>query len=270
MDKPQIRLIPIKKLKISLFNIRHSNLEEGIDELAKSIATIGLLHPIVVRSWEEGYEVVMGQRRFLAFRKLYQETEDPKWEKIPAIVSDVKDETEILIRSLSENVQRLDLTYDDKMEVAVKLRDKLGSDEEAAKRIGVTVKTFKKWLGYKAVPEPIKRMVNEGKLSATTAMRISQSIPEEDRAVEVAEKVRELDRGEKRNLFIDLARDKPKEKIEEVAKEAQELRFSKVTVHFTKRVFEALIQAENENKTSKEQIVREAAEEWLEEEGFME
>ena len=60
--------IPLDDLVIGLGQVRTRDVAKEVDELADSISQVGLLEPIVVCSTEvEGkYEIVTGQRRFLA------------------------------------------------------------------------------------------------------------------------------------------------------------------------------------------------------------
>ncbi|MDY6065220.1 MAG: ParB/RepB/Spo0J family partition protein [Finegoldia sp.] len=75
--------------------------DEKIEELAQSIKEHGLISPIVVRKKDDKYEIIAGERRFLASKKA-------GLEKIAAIVKDM-DDREIAEVSLIENIQREDL-----------------------------------------------------------------------------------------------------------------------------------------------------------------
>ena len=73
--------LPMDKLHIGKGQMRTKNTDAGIDDLAASINKVGLPEPIVVIPSETNaseYEIVTGQRRFLAFQHLEKET-------IPAI-----------------------------------------------------------------------------------------------------------------------------------------------------------------------------------------
>ena len=94
--------IEIKKIEPNHLNPRTSYTTEGIDELAGSIKTYGLLEPIIVRKKDGFYEVVVGERRYRACKIA-------GLKKIPCIVRDLKDE-EVLEFNLIENVMREDLT----------------------------------------------------------------------------------------------------------------------------------------------------------------
>jgi ParB family chromosome partitioning protein len=263
MGKMRFEYLPLEKIDISISNVRKANLKEGIDELAKSIEKIGLQQPVVVFKKDSGrFELIIGQRRYLACEKL-------EWKTIPALITTVKDETEVTIKSFSENIHRLDLEYRDKMQVANELVNKFGSIDKVAKLLGVSPQSVRNYLGYVAVPEPIKKMVDEGKLGATTAIRITKGIQDEKQAVKIAEKIKETPRSEQREAIIDIARESPSKSPEEIVKIAKERAQMRITIHVTQRVYEALIHASKEYQSDKEDVVKEALEDWLKRRGFV-
>lgn len=70
----------------------------AIDELARSINEIGLLQPIMLRPTGSSYEVVFGEHRFEACKRL-------GWNSIPAIVKPLPDD-DCFLTKLVENLQR--------------------------------------------------------------------------------------------------------------------------------------------------------------------
>jgi ParB family transcriptional regulator, chromosome partitioning protein len=74
----------------------------GVEELAASLATHGLLQPILVRPHGKRYELVAGNRRFAAARSL-------GWKTISAVVRPENDD-EAFVLTLVENLQREDLS----------------------------------------------------------------------------------------------------------------------------------------------------------------
>lgn len=253
--------LPLNKIDISKFNVRRSKLEEGIDELAKSIKEIGVQQPVVVFPKGDRYELVIGQRRYLACKRLGLTS-------IPALITRVKSDTEAAIASFSENIHRLDLAYRDKMQVATELLTRLGSVDKVATHLGVSSQTAKNYLGYAAVPEPIKKMVDEGKLSVSTATRIAKSIPDEKQAVKIAQKIIETPSSEKKRIIIDVARENPGKSVGQITKIADKVKFTKVTITLTLRVAEALVRASQEYRIDRKGIATEALEWWLRERGF--
>ena len=92
----EIKEIPLKTLIIGKGQVRVRDVGKDIDELADSIKKQGLLQPIVVcESDEPGkYEILTGQRRFLAHKVL-------QLEKITACILDEKvDEIEAKLISV--------------------------------------------------------------------------------------------------------------------------------------------------------------------------
>ncbi|HOR13507.1 MAG TPA: ParB/RepB/Spo0J family partition protein, partial [Clostridia bacterium] len=78
--------------------------EEGLDELAESIRQVGLIQPLVVRRVGEGYELVAGERRLRACKRLGMS-------EVPCLVEDVMVEQESTLVALIENLQRENLHY---------------------------------------------------------------------------------------------------------------------------------------------------------------
>lgn len=262
MKKFDFYYLPLDKIDISISNVRKTNLEEGIDELANSIKEIGVQQPIVVSTKGDRYELIIGQRRYLACKKIGKK-------EIPALITVIKNGTEATIVSFSENIHRLDLEYRDKMQVATELLSKLGSVNKVAESLGVSPQTVRSYIGYAAVPEPIKKMVDKGKLSASTATRITKNIPDEKQALKIAEKIKETPRSEDRRKIIDVAKENPKKAPEEIIKIAKSQKFTKVTIYLTPRVANSLSQACDKYESGPKDITTEALEEWLNKRGFL-
>jgi ParB family chromosome partitioning protein len=97
--------IPLNKLLAWNGNVRTTAMDEAIDELAASIAAVGLLQNLVVRKEPRGkFAVVAGRRRLLALSHLAnQGSLKSSWPVPCQIVEEGANLTEI---SLSENVVR--------------------------------------------------------------------------------------------------------------------------------------------------------------------
>ncbi|WP_019720258.1 nucleoid occlusion protein [Heyndrickxia coagulans] len=102
-ENEEIKNISVSCIIPNRFQPRTIFNEEKIDELARTIHTHGIIQPIVVREYEAGqYEIIAGERRFRAVRKL-------GWETVPAIIKNMSD-TETASIALIENLQREELT----------------------------------------------------------------------------------------------------------------------------------------------------------------
>jgi ParB family transcriptional regulator, chromosome partitioning protein len=74
----------------------------GIEELSQSIKTVGLLQPLVVRNRNDSFEIVAGNRRYHACRKL-------GWRKISCHIVELDDKIAYEV-SMIENLQRYTLS----------------------------------------------------------------------------------------------------------------------------------------------------------------
>lgn len=109
-------MIAIEKIREPNYRARQKFSAEELDELAESIRKNGLINAITVKPSRGGYEIVAGERRFLAHKKL-------KLKEIRAtIVSGTLIEMELL--KLDENIKRSDLTDIEEAYSYKQLRDK--------------------------------------------------------------------------------------------------------------------------------------------------
>lgn len=100
-----INIIDITEIHPSPMNHRTVFIEESLQELANSIATQGVIEPIMVRPskiHEGKYEIVCGERRYRSSMIAQQST-------IPAMIRDLTDD-EALDIMITENLQRRDIS----------------------------------------------------------------------------------------------------------------------------------------------------------------
>ena len=134
--------------------------DDALNQLADSIAENGLLQPIAVRPKKvgPGYIIIAGERRWRAARLA-------GLVEVPVIIKDVTDEQAAAL-ALIENLQREDLDPIEVAEGCRQLIDKYGlTQESAAKRLGKSRSAVANSLRLLALPEDVRRLVSEGKLS---------------------------------------------------------------------------------------------------------
>lgn len=253
--------MPLVKLFVSDSNARRRDRRADIDQLARNIDQIGLQQPIVVKPNGDNFEILIGQRRFEAHRLLGRTTIAAK------IIYDDLSDLDILAMSFSENVQRRDLEADDKADVCVYLAEQLGSAHAAAQYLGVSDPTIRYWIDYAGVPEPIKELVVSGKLKKGVATRIWQASKDnQEDAEKIAQLVAERNPPlQERNRLLAAFEEDPSRTPEETVARAQDFQFPIVLrVEFPASIARGLRLAASEADKDMEDIVLEAASEWLE------
>lgn len=132
----------------------------GIEELAESIRRYGIIQPLTVRRLSNGqYQIIAGERRWRAAR-------EAGLVEVPAVVIEA-DDLKAAELALIENLQREDLDPMEEAEGYRVLIDSFGlSQEEAASRVGKSRPAVTNALRLLSLPEELKKLVSEGKLSA--------------------------------------------------------------------------------------------------------
>lgn len=157
--------------------------EEKIGDLAKSIEKDGLLQPIIVRPFEDGYQIVAGERRYHACVKVGLET-------IPVRIISI-DELQSQEIALVENLQRDNLNPIEEAWGYKRLME-LGKYKQAdiAKAISKNPSTISNALRLLDLPEEIQEMMFDGKLTAGHARTIlGIPVEDEEKRIALAKKV---------------------------------------------------------------------------------
>lgn len=153
--------------------------DEKIKELADSISIHGLLQPIIVRKEDSGkYKIVAGERRYRASKIV-------GLKQVPVIVKDF-DEKEIFEIALIENIQRDELTAIEEAQGYQKLVSDYGyTQSELATVVGKSRSHIANLLRLNQLPDSIKAMINDGRLS----MGHARCLVGLENAEEIADKI---------------------------------------------------------------------------------
>jgi ParB family transcriptional regulator, chromosome partitioning protein len=137
-----------------------------LEELMDSIRQKGLLQPIIVRPRKEHFEIVAGNRRYEACRKL-------RWRLIPCIVRELTDK-EAYEFSILENVQRDSLALIDEAEAyrAYTERYGWGSISELAQKIGKSETHISHCISILKLPYEILNKIRTGELNRSAALEL--------------------------------------------------------------------------------------------------
>jgi ParB family transcriptional regulator, chromosome partitioning protein len=158
--------IPLADLTLSKLNVRRHGAKD-IDSLASSIAALGLIQPLLVRAKADGFEIVAGQRRYLAMKKLNAEGA-PETDTVPCVVMDATDDAAAIEASLAENVARLPMDEVDQYEAFAALK-KQGLDEaDIAAHFAISELVVQRRLAIAHLHPDIRRLYRTGEIDAKT------------------------------------------------------------------------------------------------------
>jgi ParB family chromosome partitioning protein len=134
--------------------------EDALEELAASIAEVGLLQPVVVRKLgPDRYELVMGERRMRASQRA-------GLEYIPAIVRETSD-NDMLRDALIENLHRAQLDPLEEAAAYKQLLDDFGAThEQLAQRIGRSRPHISNTLRLLGLPPVVQKRIAAGVITA--------------------------------------------------------------------------------------------------------
>ena len=154
-----VRMLPIGQIDPNREQPRRSFDEAALKELAASIEAVGVLQPIIVAPDGDRFTIIAGERRYRASRLA-------GLDEIPAIVRDW-DSQKRLEAALIENLQRDDLNPVEEAMGVRQLMDEAGlTQEKVAERLGKSRPAVANLLRLLTLPDSVKAMLAEGKLSA--------------------------------------------------------------------------------------------------------
>jgi ParB family transcriptional regulator, chromosome partitioning protein len=154
----EVRNLPLQEIVPSPYQPRTIFDEDRIDELLQTIKTHGVIQPIVVRQRNGKFEIIAGERRFRAVKKLGNET-------IPAIIREFNDAQAASI-ALIENLQREGLTAIEEAAAYQQLMELHELTQESlAQRLGKSQSTIANKIRLLQLGEPVKLALMERKIT---------------------------------------------------------------------------------------------------------
>lgn len=169
---PTLRMIPIDKIDPNPQQAR-SHLG-NLDELMASIKAKGILEPILVRPKNNRYEIIAGERRYVASKNL-------GLTEIPCIEMQARD-NEALELALIENLQRKDLDVFEEADGLSALVDIYGYNHaQLAEKIGKARSTITEMLNVSRIPRRLRDLCNEYQITSRSMLiEIAKLNKEED------------------------------------------------------------------------------------------
>jgi len=159
-----VRTLPVAQLAPNRLQPRVRFDDEGLDELAESIRSQGVIQPIIVTPSKSGiYTIIAGERRWRAAQRAGIGT-------VPVVVREVENDRQLLELALVENIQRADLNPVEEAEAYRTLVGNFGlSHEEVAQRVGKNRASISNALRLLRLPPSVLDLLRAGRLSAGQA-----------------------------------------------------------------------------------------------------
>ena len=178
-----ITKIPLTKIERNPDQPRKKFDQQSLEELAESIRLHGVITPITVRRAEKQgyYQIIAGERRWRAARLA-------GLKEIPVMLLEAG-EGEVMELALIENLQRQDLNPIEEAEGYEQLMQRFGlTQEEVASRVVKSRSAVANALRLLGLPDEVRTMVAEGKLSGGHA-RAVLSVTDESKRIEAAKQM---------------------------------------------------------------------------------
>jgi ParB family chromosome partitioning protein len=177
------RTLPVAFLRPNRFQPRKSFAPEDLNDLTESIREKGVLQPILVRPVKgeaDAFEIVAGERRWRAAQLA-------KLHDVPVVVREMSD-AESLELAIVENIQRADLNAIEEATAYQQLKDEFHyTQEQIAKEVGKSRPHIANTLRLLRLPDSVKAMLRDGRLTAGHARTLLDAPDPEARALAIIE-----------------------------------------------------------------------------------
>jgi ParB family chromosome partitioning protein len=189
------RTLPVAFLRPNRFQPRKTFVQEELQDLANSIREKGVLQPILVRpiaGETNAYEIVAGERRWRA-------SQIAKLHDVPVVIREMSD-GESLELAVVENVQREDLNAIEEAAAYHELMDRFQyTQDRVAQEVGKSRPHVANTLRLLKLPESVKAMVRDGRLTAGHARTLIGAPDAEARAKAIVESALNVRQAEQRS-----------------------------------------------------------------------
>ncbi len=260
--------IPLEQLEIAESQIRNIDVGKDIQELADSIQKVGLIQPISVRPSSNGkYEIIAGQRRFLAHKLLKAPTIRAQ------IVTRDLDELELKLLSLHENMSRLDLSAKDEKDACLILHRRYGDINLIIQETGLPAGKVRKYLKFHSLSPKLQNMIDRGEIGIEEALRAQKAASlsgelDEEKAVSLAIEMKPLSGAQRKNLEKVFA-ENPKQSIEDAIEKATETKVVQINTTVSMTLLQGLKSYARDEGMSQDSAIASLVEEGLIDKGYV-
>jgi ParB family chromosome partitioning protein len=226
----EVKEIDTDILYVSNCNVRKTLEGEeddtNISDLANDIRINGLINPITVRKVDEKYEIIAGQRRYLACKML-------KKDNISCSIIDVTSQKAEEI-SLVENVQRNPMTNSDKVKIYSKLYEIYNKDiNKVVNTVNISRTTIQKYLKINSLPDEVIKMLDsntDDKINLDVAVELAR-LPESVNKTDAIKNIKSLNPAQQKQALKQFVNDEcsDAEEINDI-KEEIAIQHNKITL----------------------------------------
>jgi len=264
--------VPIKDIRDVAktgLNVRRTDRDAGVEDLAKSIKKHGLINAIVLRGefLNPPYELISGHRRLAAY-KLIPGKKTIKATFKPPNYGDFKARVESLI----ENIQRVELNHADTAEAITAMYKKYNkNDRKVAEDLGLPLRTVRDYIKIEEMASDYaKGLLRKRKVKKADVKRaIDAAQGNLNKADKLLDAMPDL-YGHELKRVVDYGKEHPKASASQIITEAKKGRQLKtVILSIEPKIDNALKKAERNLYMNREEIASKALEEWLIENNFL-
>jgi len=266
----EIHSVPLKDITISDDNVRLTDATKDLDELAASIEKHGLLQPVVLVGiyGKPPYVLISGQRRFLAHQKILKRPE------IRAVFAGNLSKTDAVVRSLVENMQRLELEYADTAKAVTYLYEKYGKDERKVhEETGLSLQKVRDFILIEARATPkMKGFLKAGKVSPVDVKRAIRAAQDDLKKAEdlVELIIRDKPTAHQKRRLVMYGEHTKGASADKIFKEAMKPQFEQnIIISLPEDVRQGLMKATKSMSMEADELAAKVLGEWLRAQGFV-
>ncbi len=178
----RIEFVKVSMISPNPFQPRENFDPEALQELENSIREKGVVQPVTVRMFGEGYQLIAGERRLRAVRDL-------GLPEIPVYILDVSSDEEMLELAIVENIHREDLNPVDVAQGYRRLIDECKlTQEQVAEKVGKDRTTVTNFLRLLKLPRRVQTSISNKELSMGHA-RALLALPSAEKQIEALQQI---------------------------------------------------------------------------------
>ena len=269
MGDDKIYEIKIEDIELSDKNVRHNNPLKDLDELAASIKKHGLLQPVVMlgRYGQPPYDLIAGQRRFLAHKQILNK------KTIKAVFVGNLTKNQAVLRSLVENVQRVELDHADTAKAITNLYISFRKNERKVQiETGLSIRKVRDYIHIEE--QASRKMKHKLRKGTVTPADVKRALRAAQGTIKKAEELLDLmeqyplTKYQKKRV-IEYGKKHKRASAKKIIKEARRPRVEqKIMISLPEEVRKGLEQATKDFSMEPEEIVAEVLEKWLSDQGY--